>query len=72
MTYFYVNIIYSYFCYLKQIYEFIILVYSKQFSFCFWDPLGFISVIDLNALLKHGITVRLLWLLLPVHSGSLR
>ena len=46
-------------------------MYSKQVFAILLTPFGFISVFRLTALLKLEITVYFLWLLLPVHSGSL-
>ena len=46
-------------------------MHSKQ-VFAIRTPFGFISVIDMTALLKLEITVSTLWFLLPVHSGSLK
>ena len=46
-------------------------MYSKQ-VFDIWTIFGFISVFLLAALLKLEITVSFLWLLLPVHPGSLK
>ena len=46
-------------------------MYSTQ-VFVIWTIFGLISVFLLAALLKPEITVSFLWLLLPIHSGSLK